>query len=113
MTNCKIVSTSSTHSFYIFAISTNNTIILYCVGVTDINTNVEAKTVIVTHSDAVSKESMLEKLQKVNKYSWICVINFLLHVGSSDLMIVFDTMYLFCSGHKQAENLLRWLHKWR
>jgi hypothetical protein len=33
--------------------------------VTDIATNVEAKTVVVTHSDAVTKEEMLAKLQKV------------------------------------------------
>jgi len=33
-------------------------------GVTNIDTNVEAKTVDVTHSDSVSKELMLDKLQK-------------------------------------------------
>lgn len=36
------------------------------IGVTDIQTNVEAKTVVVTHSDSVSKQDMLEKLQKVS-----------------------------------------------
>lgn len=39
-------------------------------GVTDIEANVEAKTVVVTHSDAVTKEEMLEKLQKVSR--WEC-----------------------------------------
>eukprot|EP00970_Alexandrium_tamarense_P018894 scaffold13563_cov267-Alexandrium_tamarense.AAC.7 len=33
-------------------------------GVTDIQTNVEAKSVAVTHGDSVSKQEMLEKLQK-------------------------------------------------
>ena len=36
-------------------------------GVTDIEANVEAKTVVVTHSDAVTKVEMLEKLQKVSR----------------------------------------------
>jgi hypothetical protein len=35
--------------------------------VTDIQTNVEAKSVVVTHGDSVSKQEMLEKLQKVKK----------------------------------------------
>ena len=35
-------------------------------GVTEIEANVEAKTVVVTHSDAVTKVEMLEKLQKVS-----------------------------------------------
>ena len=73
MANCKIVPTSSTYSFYIFVI---HPIIFYCVGVTDINTNVEAKTVVVTHSDAVSKESMLEKLQKVNIVGFVSSISY-------------------------------------
>ena len=34
-------------------------------GVIDIQTNVEAKSVVVTHSESVSKQDMLEKLQKV------------------------------------------------
>jgi hypothetical protein len=34
------------------------------VGVSDIQTNVEAKSVVVVHNDTVSKEVMLEKLQK-------------------------------------------------
>ncbi|KAL3769387.1 hypothetical protein ACHAWU_008796 [Discostella pseudostelligera] len=38
-------------------------------GVTDIEANVEAKTVVVTHSDAVTKEEMLEKLQKWSQAS--------------------------------------------
>eukprot|EP00581_Thalassiosira_minuscula_P006896 CAMPEP_0183704662 /NCGR_PEP_ID=MMETSP0737-20130205/1956_1 /TAXON_ID=385413 /ORGANISM="Thalassiosira miniscula, Strain CCMP1093" /LENGTH=73 /DNA_ID=CAMNT_0025931611 /DNA_START=69 /DNA_END=290 /DNA_ORIENTATION=- len=33
-------------------------------GVTNIDANVEAKTVVVTHADSVSKDLMLEKLQK-------------------------------------------------
>eukprot|EP00534_Pseudo-nitzschia_fraudulenta_P003771 CAMPEP_0201135516 /NCGR_PEP_ID=MMETSP0850-20130426/54357_1 /ASSEMBLY_ACC=CAM_ASM_000622 /TAXON_ID=183588 /ORGANISM="Pseudo-nitzschia fraudulenta, Strain WWA7" /LENGTH=73 /DNA_ID=CAMNT_0047406687 /DNA_START=47 /DNA_END=268 /DNA_ORIENTATION=+ len=33
-------------------------------GVTDIVTNVEAKSVVVTHDDSVKPEFMLEKLQK-------------------------------------------------
>ncbi|KAL7454839.1 hypothetical protein ACHAWC_009306 [Mediolabrus comicus] len=33
-------------------------------GVSDIQTNVEAKSVVVVHNDTVSKEVMLEKLQK-------------------------------------------------
>ena len=33
-------------------------------GVSDIQTNVEAKSVVVVHDDTVSKEVMLEKLQK-------------------------------------------------
>lgn len=33
-------------------------------GVSDIQTNVEAKSVVVVHDESVSKEVMLEKLQK-------------------------------------------------
>lgn len=33
-------------------------------GVTDIETNVEAKTVVVTHANSVSKQDMLQKLEK-------------------------------------------------
>ena len=35
------------------------------VGVTDIQTSVEAKSVVVAHEDSVSKDLLLEKLQKV------------------------------------------------
>lgn len=42
--------------------SSNPPIVL--LGVSDIQTNVEAKSVVVVHSDTVSKEVMLEKLQK-------------------------------------------------
>ncbi|KAL9189496.1 hypothetical protein ACHAXT_009171 [Thalassiosira profunda] len=38
-------------------------------GVTDVATNVEAKTVVVTHGEGVSKELMLEKLQKWSQAS--------------------------------------------
>eukprot|EP01082_Thalassiosira_pseudonana_P000173 g113.t1 g113 contig1:268114-268794(-) len=38
-------------------------------GVTDIQTNVEAKSVAVTHGDSVSKQEMLEKLQKWSQAS--------------------------------------------
>ena len=34
-------------------------------GVSDVQTNVEAKSVVVTHDASVSSELMLEKLQKV------------------------------------------------
>jgi len=37
-------------------------------GVTDVQTNVEAKSVVVVHDDSVSKGLMLEKLQKVGFY---------------------------------------------
>jgi len=36
-------------------------------GVTDVQTNVEAKTVVVTANDSVSPQAMLEKLQKVRR----------------------------------------------
>jgi len=39
-----------------------------CTGVTDVQTNVEAKSVVVVHDDSVSKGLMLEKLQKVGFY---------------------------------------------
>ncbi|KAL7533900.1 hypothetical protein ACHAXR_005516 [Thalassiosira sp. AJA248-18] len=38
-------------------------------GVTDIKTNVEAKTVVVTHGDVTSSALMLEKLEKWSKAS--------------------------------------------
>ncbi|KAL7525994.1 hypothetical protein ACHAWF_001592 [Thalassiosira exigua] len=38
-------------------------------GVTEIQTNVEAKTVVVTHGEGVSKELMLEKLTKWSQAS--------------------------------------------
>jgi len=38
-------------------------------GVTDVQTNVEAKSVVVVHDDSVSKGLMLEKLQKWSKAS--------------------------------------------
>jgi hypothetical protein len=38
---------------------------LTCTGVTDIETNVAAKSVVVTHADGVSSSEMLEKLTKV------------------------------------------------
>ena len=38
-------------------------------GVTDVATNVEAKTVVVTHGEGASKELMLEKLQKWSQAS--------------------------------------------
>ena len=43
----------------------SHTLSLIIIGVTDIETNVEAKSVVVTHCDAVTKEEMLTKLQKV------------------------------------------------
>ena len=39
-------------------------------GVSNIDANVEAKTVVVTHSDGVSKDLMLEKLLKVSGCCW-------------------------------------------
>eukprot|EP00579_Thalassiosira_antarctica_P007665 CAMPEP_0201882678 /NCGR_PEP_ID=MMETSP0902-20130614/14343_1 /ASSEMBLY_ACC=CAM_ASM_000551 /TAXON_ID=420261 /ORGANISM="Thalassiosira antarctica, Strain CCMP982" /LENGTH=73 /DNA_ID=CAMNT_0048411259 /DNA_START=62 /DNA_END=283 /DNA_ORIENTATION=- len=38
-------------------------------GVTNIDTNVDAKTVVVTHEDGVSKELMNDKLQKWSQAS--------------------------------------------
>lgn len=38
-------------------------------GVTNVDANVEAKTVVVTHSDAVTKDVMLDKLMKWSKAS--------------------------------------------
>ena len=38
-------------------------------GVTDIETNVQAKTVVVTHADSVSKQDMLQKLEKVGSFN--------------------------------------------
>lgn len=47
---------SHTHSNFAFIVN---------LGVSDVATNVESKTVVVTHSSAVTKEEMLAKLQKV------------------------------------------------
>lgn len=50
---------------------------LIIIGVTEIETNVEAKSVVVTHSDAVTKEEMLTKLQKVRSFDQVLEGNFL------------------------------------
>lgn len=57
--------------------SHSHTLSLIIIGVTDIETNVEAKSVVVTHSDAVTKEEMLTKLQKVRSFDQVLEGNFL------------------------------------
>ncbi len=72
-------------------------------GVTDIETNVAAKTVVVTHADGVSASEMLEMLKKVS----LVELERCLRFFSS----WFWTVYLLLlqpSGLKQVANQWRW-----
>ena len=49
-------------------------------GIMDIQASVEAKTMVVTHEDSVSKQEMLEKLQNVSSHDKggsVCLISIL------------------------------------
>ena len=91
--------TSDRYSFSLFFITTTQYSIA---GVTDISTNVEAKTVVVTHSDAVTKELMLEKLQKVNSLYYRSSIWHIDKTNDYYLMLVFIMQWSQASGKSVA-----------
>ena len=64
-------------------------------GVSDVQTNVETKKVVVTADDSVSPQDMLEKLQKV---SWRVVRKL------SALFVGLLILFFFGSGRKQVES---------
>lgn len=73
-------------------------------GVTDIQTDVAAKTVVVQADQSVSPEFMLEKLQKVsNDYALLCQSTFQLLYDLSSI--------LFHSGLRQVESQWRWYRR--
>lgn len=84
---------------------------------TDIQTNVEAKSVVVTHGDSVSKQEMLEKLQKVKKCAYLMECNIQQILGgcndalSNLLSTIISHIHLNSalfphSGHRLVESLL-------
>ena len=70
-----------------------------CPGVKSIDTNVEAKTVIVDADPSVTPQLMLEKLEKVSVASDL--------FGRARHSLITDTSVRYdCSGVKQVENWL-------
>ena len=57
---------NNTHQIFVYLMH----IFLTVVGVTVIETNVEAKSVVVMHDDSVDKMVLDEKLQKVSYVNW-------------------------------------------
>ena len=81
---------------------------------TDIITNVEARTVVVTHSDAVTKEEMLAKLQKVRSFltrSFFVGRYNLERIPHSPIEYYYPTNIHAHSGRKQVGSQWLWRHK--